>query len=640
MKLFNNSSRFAVAVVIALAVAIPAIGQDSPESILPPGFGDPADQPDKPASDRDGPRKKPTTAVPNLDIDLPSVDDDGDVMASDTSSSAPRRKPSGAAIALPGGLSATLGQVDGVESDGQDQEADGELRRVGQMDLPAQAQRSTAVVGLLGTDDGDLGLTSFTGYQGRFLSNVMRKTRAPIASRWSSILLRRALLSQSATPSDVDGADWVAERAWLLLRMGEADSARMLVQAVDTNKYTPKMLQVAMQAALATGDPSGMCPMAEQGEKVFTEASWSIARGVCSGLSGETAHGNAMIDRVRDKRRARGIDVLLAEKIIGAGANTRRAIMIQWDDVKQLTAWRYGLASATGVIIPQRLMTTVGPQVQAWQARSPLVALGDRVGPAEQAAAMGVFSASALVDLYSFWYDASDPAERAGKPFQRLRNAYVGRTAAERLGAIKSLWDDPKLNDTGRYARLILTARAAARLKPDAAFAADSDRIIASMLAAGLDTSAARWASVASSGSDTIRGWGLLAVGAPDKAVEISAGLVDDYRDAAGAEGLRRAQFLFAGLAGLGRIPVDDIENLAEDFEVPVGRKSKWTQALDRAVDVNAKASVALLCAAGLQARDWSKIPPAHLYRVVSALRRVGLTSEARMIAAEALMRS
>ena len=36
---------------------------------------------------------------------------------------------------------------------------------------------------------------------------------------------------------------------------------------------------------------------------------------------------------------------------------------------------------------------------------------------------------------------------------------------------------------------------------------------------------------------------------------------------------------------------------------------------------------------------EWSQLPPYHLYYIVRALREVGLPSEARMIAAEALVR-
>ena len=38
-----------------------------------------------------------------------------------------------------------------------------------------------------------------------------------------------ALLAKGEAPANVHPADWAAERAWLLLRLGEADAARMLV---------------------------------------------------------------------------------------------------------------------------------------------------------------------------------------------------------------------------------------------------------------------------------------------------------------------------------------------------------------------------------------------------------------------------
>ena len=82
----------------------------------------------------------------------------------------------------------------------------------------------------------------------------------PIASRWAHIALRDALLAKARAPRDVNPVDWVAERAWLLLRMGEADAARMLVAGVDTDRFTPKMVQVAVQSALANCRSAGALP--------------------------------------------------------------------------------------------------------------------------------------------------------------------------------------------------------------------------------------------------------------------------------------------------------------------------------------------------------------------------------------------
>src|SRR3546814_6770845 len=59
-----------------------------------------------------------------------------------------------------------------------------------------------------------------------FRSAIMRKTSGQLASRWGQILLRRALASAIDTPATINGADLAAERASLLLRMGESTTAR------------------------------------------------------------------------------------------------------------------------------------------------------------------------------------------------------------------------------------------------------------------------------------------------------------------------------------------------------------------------------------------------------------------------------
>jgi hypothetical protein len=156
------------------------------------------------------------------------------------------------------------------------------------------------------------------------------------------------------------------------------------------------------------------------------------------------------------------------------------------------------------------------------------------------------------------------------------------------------------------------------------------------MLTAGLDLQADRWAGIA---ADDVS-WGLLAVGGTRAPGDVSAGTISSFGDASGGNGELKASFLFAGLAGLGRVPAGDIAGMADDFGVATGRASAWTQALDRAVANRAPGTVALLCAIGLQARNWSDIPPHHLYRVVRALTQVGYEAEARMIAAEAVMRA
>jgi hypothetical protein len=609
-----NRLGLALAAGCALVALYPALAQRGPQSILPPGFGEP-DPPPSPAPKPSEDRSTRPTSDRNAD-DVP-----------DMTLRPPVRSTSPSNIS-----DEIVGMDEGGLGNGSDNAS---VAVAPPQDLPPQARRSLDQVGLLPVEDGGMGPGAFGAADGRYLSSLMVRAKAPIASRWASILLRRALLSQSSIPANIDGADWVAHRAWLLVRMGEAENARALVQRVDSDNFTPWLYEAAMQSSLASADPSAMCGIADDAAAQGPAPAWQLARAMCAGLAGEGGTASSLVSQARNgknAKRARGIDVLLAEKVVGAGTNTRRAINIQWDDVQKLTAWRFGLATATGVQIPMPLYGTVGPQVQAWAARAPLSEPGARTGFADRAATLGVFSNAALVDLYGAIYDAADPADRGGTVANDLRAAYSGDPAA-RLAALGTLWK-PTGDPYQLYARQILTARASANVPTDATVGAgDVDGLVASMMSSGLDVQAARWAKIADNGS---LGWGMIAVGAPRPEIAPSAGDVRGFGDG----NVLRGQFFFAALAGLGRLPQDDLEGLAESMEVPIGRQNSWTRALDQAVLQRQQGTVALLCAVGMQTNSWAYVPPAHLFRIVNALRRVGLEPEARMIAAEALARS
>jgi hypothetical protein len=508
------------------------------------------------------------------------------------------------------------------------------------IEIPNFARRATDVVGVIGPGSWGLEYDAFGRANGRFLSTLMRRTDAPIPSRWMSILLRRALLSRVPAPSFVHPVDWVAERAWLLLRMGEADAARMLVQSVDVDQFTPKMFAIAVQTALATSDPAALCPLVAPGRETSEEPVWPLADAMCAALEGESGRASSLIDQARRRSRAQGIDLELAEKVIGAGANTRRAVTIVWDDVEGLNSWRFGLASATGVEIPTRLLGNAGAHVRAWHARAPMVPLEQRVASAQTAAALGVFSNASLVEMHSLIADNTDPSEMRESVGGRLRRAYVSRDRAARMDALRDLWGDVGNDPIQRHARLILTATAAARIAPSAELAADAPELLASMLTAGYDSQAAQWASAAEAmeGKDGDIAWALVALASPRPRVDISAGRIGTFQGNDDSEGQLRSKMLVAALGGLDRIP-GGAADLAEDLNIPIGKQNRWTRLLERAVQSRQQGTVALLAAVGMQTGGWAGVPPEHLYHIVSALRRVGLDYEARMIAAEALAR-
>ena len=134
--------------------------------------------------------------------------------------------------------------------------------------------------------------------------------------------------------------------------------------------------------------------------------------------------------------------------------------------VDHVDSWRFGLASATGLVIPDRLMDDAGPAFRAWQARAPMLPIDQRLTASDYAASLGVFSSRTLVELYSLIGDMTDPSDMKDSIADRLRIAYTGEID-ERLSAMRKLWDVEK--PVQRHARLILTAAAAARIPPSSA---------------------------------------------------------------------------------------------------------------------------------------------------------------------------
>lgn len=497
--------------------------------------------------------------------------------------------------------------------------------------LPAFARHSLARVGA--STGGGLRVDAFGKADGRVLQKLMRRLDTPLPSRWLHIGLRRTLASGLDTPVHVNGADFAAERAWLLLRLGEPVVARSLIQDVDTENYTPKLLQVAMQVALATGDPAGLCPLGEVIDRYDDRtAGWALARAMCAALGGQTEQADAAMATIRRNRIATGIDLHLAQKVLGA-ASRQGAVTIEWTGVNQLTAWRYGLAMATGEEIPDALYATVAPWVTGWRATAPMLAPSARALPAQQAAARGVLSNVALVDLFGAIAAGEDSGSAATAVASDLRGAYVDQDRADRLSALRALWNAGD-NPLDRYGRLVMTARAAGYVTP-ANDTAEADTIIASMLTAGLDRAAMRWQPHVARGT---AGWAMLALANPAPGGRIDYGDVDAVRDRDDPSHTRARLFL-AGAAGLGRMSANDAERAAKALDLRIGAINAWTRAIDAAAAQNQPATVMLLAAIGMQARDWRGVPPENLYHIVASLRATGLEGYARMIAAEAVGR-
>jgi len=377
-----------------------------------------------------------------------------------------------------------------------------------------------------------------------------------------------------------------------------------------------------------------MCPYVPAGLAHGDEQSWRLASAICSGLSGEAGPAGWAIGRVRSSGKISNFDILLTERVLGATGAGRRSTTIEWDNIDRLTSWRFGMATATAIPVPEALRTSAPSNIKSWTVLAPMTDMASRIAAAPEAATRGVLSSEAYVSLLSAAASEEEPAEAVTAQTEQLRAAFRLATGADRYAAMERLWG-AGANPAGRYAAMVATARAAAALPVNTEVGGDPWQLLGSMLAGGYDENAIAWVPAVSVGS---RAWGVLAVGSPRPLSGMSAGAVGQFAGDDDSADALRSKFLLAGLAGLGRLDASAAASAASDLEVDLGKQTRWSRAIMAAAERREPGMVALLAAAGMQG-EWSKVPPYHLYYIVRALRDVGLASEARMIAAEALVR-
>jgi hypothetical protein len=611
---------------LAAALVLPALAQ---ESLLPEGFGsnDPAPKsaPTPKAAPKSAPKQNPAptpksggSAAPTPPASQPSANAGG--------SSAPASPSVTNTAAAPKAANA-------AEDDESGLEAEAFMPSRLKYDLPPGTRRSLERIGPLTVENGGFDSGAF-GTRGEYASLLMNASSGNFASRWAHILLRRALVSAVDTPPTVNGADLAASRVGLLLRMGESVAARWIVQSVDYDRATKGMVAAAQQTYLATADPAGLCSYVPAGLAHGNEQVWRLTAGFCAGMTGEAGPAGWAISRVRSGGKVSNFDILLAERVLGATGAGRRSTTIEWNNVEELTDWRFGLATATGVEIPDNLLNAAPSQFKAWAVLAPMVEMDKRILAAPEAAVRGVLSSTAYVSLLSAAAGEQEPSEGLAAQTAMVRDALSAGSGDDRYAGMKKLWGASS-EARDQYAAFVLTARAAAAMPLGATVDDDPWQLLGSMLAGGYDRNAKAWLPKLESGS---RAWGVMAVGSDRPISGVTASSVDEFAGNDDSADNQRGKLLLAGLAGLERLTDEDIASAASQLGVNLKKQSRWTRAITEAAQRQEPAMVALLVAVGLQG-EWKKVPAYHLFHITRALKSVGLEAEARMIAAEALVR-
>ena len=401
----------------------------------------------------------------------------------------------------------------------------------------------------------------------------------------------------------------------------------MLVQAVDVEHYTPRMVEVG-GADRARHRRSGRAlPAGRAGpQPARTIRSGSLADGMCAALEGEAARASALIDQARNQARHRHRPAARREG--GRRRRRRRAApsTFEWDGVNDdhRLALRPRQRHRRRDSRPAD-RARAGPHIQAWLARAPMVPLEQRLSRPPRPRRRSASSPPARWSrLHSLMLDQTDPAE-FGRHGRRRGCAPPGSDArsADRMEALRSLWSGDEAP-----ARALCAAdphRRRRRADPGLGRAApsDADNLIAAMLSAGMDRQAARWGAGGRAGRQlrprlgAARGRRAAGRGRhrhrPDRRLR-------RRRRQPGRRAL--AACWSPALAGLGRISADQ----AAQAGLPARRR----RPLDRRRSTRPRASAG--AGHGRPARRHrhadrrlAGVPPQYLFRIVRALRAVGL---------------
>lgn len=511
---------------------------------------------------------------------------------------------------------------------------------------PAQGDSA----GAFGSGDGGFGADLWRGADGARLIRLME--RAPAAARSPAVreLLRRVLASAAAPPPGAwERGAFLAARLDALMRLGAFEDAERTAEAAGE----PGALRPRAEAAFWRGDLAAACATTRAAARERGEPAWRRALVLCQAADGETETAALTLALLQDEAEEADIPWLrLAARLLGQ-IDSADAI---FDDGPGFAA-----SVAAGLLADAETARGLGPAAARAAALRPELDMDTRLAAAERAAALGALAPRRLAEIYreaapETGGDAGEPeGPRARALF--FRSAAAADSDARRAALLASLWapapDGPGFAPLARAAAGMLRA-----IVPAPSLAWFAPAAIRAALAIGAAETAAAWyraLSAAADGGDAAAVTARWRMFLPVAALGAAAGLPWTERSAAqwwsampegpGAPGpeerAARAERGFTVIDALGR-PVG-AEGWALFLDAPPASRTVVPNiglryGMRDAARAGRVGEALLLAALALGEDGPVGASPLALGAVLRALRALGLESEARAVAAEALI--
>ncbi|MFZ1989773.1 MAG: hypothetical protein WAW96_08370 [Alphaproteobacteria bacterium] len=505
------------------------------------------------------------------------------------------------------------------------------------------------LVGVIDAKGGGFNEDMWAGTDRLIVETALPHLPAAVTSPAAMSLARRLLLTRAQSPQGgTHGASFIAERLERVLAIGQVGAIDTMVQQTGDQATTPGISGVAVDALLYQGKDKEACDLAEKQRGIAKSTMWTKRLVFCSALAGKTAEARLGVDVLRDT---------------GDEDEAFAALMGKWLDKSKLTkaivtepnAVDFALLRHTLVGLDDDSFERAGVAFDtAWSAYAK-APLPQRLVAAECAVPSGLVTPAALSKLYT--QVKVPPGLLAKKktgpiifPPGPSSIAYV----LQRLAIVKD--NDNRghliaaaLASAQRSGKLsavsILFRKNIAATKEDAKLIDVAPTLAAGAVVAGDAAQAKRWLNLMKSqgqgdteAAHALRS--LLAVATGDAALQWTA---DDFLarfNAASGDDRSRAVMEWTLLRALGGSQSDALALAMLDAPSATsgtGPTPAVIDALKAASSHNHLAETVMFSVMALGTEGPGASQVAALQLVVGSLAHVGLTSDARAIAAEAL---
>ncbi len=501
--------------------------------------------------------------------------------------------------------------------------------------------------GALGPGSAGFGADLWRGADGARLLRIMALVPVAAPSPAMRDALRRALASAAAPPPGAwpRGA-FLAARLNLLMRLGAFEEAERTAEA----SGEADALRSLAEARFWLGNLDGACDVARAATLARADREWRRALVLCQAAGGETETAALTLALLQDEAEEADIPRLrLAARLLG---------QIETAEAAFGDGLSFATSVAAGLPIDAETARGLGPAAARAAALDPAFGMDARLAAAERAAALGALAPERLAELYAqAARGAGDGAAAPEGAWARalfFQSAAGAESDARRAALLASLWA-PAPDGPG-FAPLARAAADAFRaIAPDPGLAWFAPAAIRAALAVGAGELAAAWyraLSAVAEGGDAaaaVARWraflpaAALGAGLPwtERAAAQWWSAMPEAPDGPGAEErAARAERGFTVIDALGR-PVG-AEGWALFLDLPLAAGAALPNAglrygMRDAARAGRVGETLLLAALLLGDAGPAGASPLALGAVLRALRALGLESEARAIAAEAL---